>query len=495
MRRKILLALILIVIGMFAIGFAQVPAGWEKVSGLPAGYSGVPDGILGDRQNSYAWSMEVFGDYLYVGTSRNVFAAMLSASGMGFLLQAPQIPMPADMRGRIFRMHLQTHEWESFYMPPPIILSGQPIMGIDSGYRMMRAFRAQAKKPVLYIGSVGSQQCRLLAVLGQGVPTRVFCTTKTNKILSIRAIAEHENQLFWASEDSGGPALWYSHDPYGEFQANPNVQFGKIQTPPEWFVNGAEIIDMVSYDDALYVFWLPYDVEESGFWCAKLHGKKGMWKWELIVGDLSKGAKYPAGMGRRNNGAAVPVVFKGKVYVGTLDGAAFRMMNGMITPGPMGNPVDMMGGAIGMQIFRFDHQDNWERVMPAAWIGESQEPAYNGFGNPLNKYIWRFGIQEGRLYAGTFDIGTGLNVIYSAMHLPPPSVITTPLGFDLYSTKDGLDWSRETLTGFDDPFNYGARSFAKDPETGDLYLGTANPFYGCQVWKKASSELNEKEDD
>ncbi len=32
------------------------------------------------------------------------------------------------------------------------------------------------------------------------------------------------------------------------------------------------------------------------------------------------------------------------------------------------------------------------------------------------------------------------------------------------------------------------RAFATDPATGDLYLGTANPFYGCQVWRKRAAQ-------
>lgn len=43
---------------------------WQKITGQPQNYSGVADGILGDRQNAYAWSMEFHGGYLYLGTAR-----------------------------------------------------------------------------------------------------------------------------------------------------------------------------------------------------------------------------------------------------------------------------------------------------------------------------------------------------------------------------------------------------------------------------------------
>jgi hypothetical protein len=62
----------------------------------------------------------------------------------------------------------------------------------------------------------------------------------------------------------------------------------------------------------------------------------------------------------------------------------------------------------------------------------------------------------------------------------------TPTGFDLYWTTSGENWQLVTVDGFGDAWNYGARSFATDPATGDLFLGTANPFYGCQVWRLSS---------
>lgn len=53
-------------------------------------------------------------------------------------------------------------------------------------------------------------------------------------------------------------------------------------------------------------------------------------------------------------------------------------------------------------------------------------------------------------------------------------------GFDLFVTEDGVNFDTITTTGFDDPYNYGVRVFAAT-DTG-LCMGTANPFYGTQVW-------------
>lgn len=61
-------------------------------------------------------------------------------------------------------------------------------------------------------------------------------------------------------------------------------------------------------------------------------------------------------------------------------------------------------------------------------------------------------------------------------------------GFDMYVTKDGVNFTTLTTNGFYDPYNHGLRTFAVTNQ--GLCLGTANPFYGCQVWiqRKENSE-------
>jgi hypothetical protein len=468
--------------------FGQVPDGWHKVSG-PAetgAYSGIPDGLLpaGDRQNSYAWAMDVFDNYLYVGTNRNVFSLMVQQVpwGLGLIDDdgdgTEPVPLPTDMRARIYRLLLSGGTWEEVYRSPAVG-TAPPIQGLDSGYRMMKTFAAEGKRPVLYAGGGGLGLCRLLAFDGSSAPTEVFRTEISNQFLSIRAIAEHAGQLCWATEDAAGPAVWCSPDPLREARASARPAFERVALPSKWLVNGGEIVDMISYNGWLHVFFFTKttDPEKFGFWAAKTRKTRGEWKWELIVGD-APGARYAAGLGNPDNGVAVPFRYKNHVYVGTLDGAAFRLLNDISAGASAGMPL----GTYGREIWRFDQSDRWERVMPSAALQGAQANAAAGFGNANNKYIWRFGRLEGRLYAGTFDVGTGQQVLNPPKATPPP--IINPLGFDLYSTQDGLHWKLESEDGFRDRWNYGLRSFATDPATGDLYFGTANAFYGCQVWRK-----------
>jgi len=465
----------------------QVAPGWEKVSGPPetASYSGVPDGLQsgGDRQNSYAWSMDVLGDSLYVGTNRDVFVLMVQQVPWGPMLIPNPVPLPTDMRARIYRMSLVDGTWQTVYVAPP--LSAQvPLQGPDAGYRMMKTFTAEGQAPVLYVGGSGVGLCRLLAIDGVHPPIEIFRSEVPNQFLSIRAIAEHAGRLFWATEDGDGPALFVSDDPLGEHLATPGVQFERIGLPSEWQqAGGAEIADLISYNGWLYVFFLTktQDPSQFGFWCARVKKMKGAWQWKLVVGDGAT-ASYPAGLGNPDNGVAVPFRYRNFVYVGMMDAAAFRLLNGITQPSP--GPLKVWGDH-GMQLWRFDQRDRWERVMPAPELSGLAEEAARGFGNPNNKYLWRFGIVDSRLYVGTFDVGTGMHVL-NPPGLPLP-VLPNPQGFDLYSTHDGMAWRLESEDGFGDPWNYGARSFATDPATGDLYMGTANPFYGCQVWRRRAT--------
>lgn len=443
---------------------------WKKITGDPQNYSGVADGILGDRQNAYAWSMELHGGYLYLGTARDVVGLVLTQLTTPPNPWPDDVPVPTDLRGRIYRMSLSTGQWEPFYTPPP------SQTGMDLGYRMMKTFKAVGCSPVLYVGSMGFPTCRLMAIdSSQQAPVSIFATGG----MSVRAIAEYKSQLFWASEVDQQPTIWYSCNPLGEFKKNPNVEFDKIEVPSDWFTgeDGAEIMDMVPYNGVLYVFFCNHDWANAGFWCAKLSKVRNTWKWQLVVGDKKKGARYPAGMGRIENGGATPYVFKGKMYVGTLSTTMWRFL--------MTGDVDINNiPPTGTQIFRFDTRDNWERVMPPAFIPKGQlVDALNGFANPLNLYLWRFGEQNGKLYAGTFDARTALDLFGQIAGLPQIKS-WNPAGFDVYSTKDGVLWLPEAVGGFGDPWNYGARTFLTDPKTGNLYLGTANPFYGCQVWMR-----------
>lgn len=54
-------------------------------------------------------------------------------------------------------------------------------------------------------------------------------------------------------------------------------------------------------------------------------------------------------------------------------------------------------------------------------------------------------------------------------------------GFDCYVTEDGEHFETITTDGLGDPYNHGLRVFAETDR--GLCIGTANPFYGTQLWR------------
>lgn len=62
-------------------------------------------------------------------------------------------------------------------------------------------------------------------------------------------------------------------------------------------------------------------------------------------------------------------------------------------------------------------------------------------------------------------------------------------GFDIIKTADGENFEIVTDDGFGDKYNYGGRSLLATEQ--GLYVGTANPFYGAQLWRIVSDKADE----
>ena len=64
-------------------------------------------------------------------------------------------------------------------------------------------------------------------------------------------------------------------------------------------------------------------------------------------------------------------------------------------------------------------------------------------------------------------------------------------GFDIYKSADGENWKAVTTDGFGDKFNYGALRFVTTEE--GMYITTANPFYGTQLYLLTNGEDDPKQ--
>lgn len=187
------------------------------------------------------------------------------------------------------------------------------------------------------------------------------------------------------------------------------------------------------------------------------------------------------------------------------------------------------------EIYRFCEEDcnntEWEMVIGDAWgevatasnFEKTTTGVRAGFGSNWNSYIWDMKCCNGDLYASTFDVLSlfhGLTecwfddtcelwTLLSCFPEISERVVClrdwvqthvlneahgNPTGFDLYAIeKDGLSGgvysdkvTKITDDGFGDPYNMGAPALACCEDC--LYVGTANPFWGGQVWELCGGE-------
>lgn len=187
---------------------------------------------------------------------------------------------------------------------------------------------------------------------------------------------------------------------------------------------------------------------------------------ELVVGNSTK--MFPngslsglkSGFGRNENQYIWCMeVYDGKLYVGTHDASSLLECFGQFVNGNL------------LKRTPSEWKDQWSYLKALMKALETVDP--NGNGNPdalaqTIKFSYNF----------VFKNITVRNIA-SAIKLLN-YLRTAKRGFDLYVTEDGVNFETVTIDGFGDPYNHGLRVFATTDQ--GLCLGTANPFYGTQIW-------------
>ena len=274
------------------------------------------------------------------------------------------------------------------------------------------------------------------------------------------------------------------------------------------------------------------------------------WTWRPIVSKVPSvekngtlySRKYPAGLGNVENAAASPVLFDGKIYLGTF--STWKALLELLVSDPEDIPGDLLYILTHWtppQIYRFDDMGDWEMVVGDPGVssplfeecaGNSRAGFYQwpwpsltqvdlelllgdalglnvSLGNQFNfsfqRYIWRMTVHKGRVYASTMDgrsllvwlgnaLGQSLGVDSLSQVLQILDLVNDdPAGFDLFYSEEGAEWNAITRDGgfgeiygmsgsvSGNPCNYGGRTMFPTGE--GLFLGTANPFHGCQVFR------------
>jgi hypothetical protein len=417
-------------------------------------------------QNNYAWSMSELGEYLYVGTGRNFLIGVLSIyvnSGLipGFEIPEDLIPDPIDNRGEIWRYHkgLPNAGWERVFKAPEGII----------GFRFMIRYTDPNGVTALYAGAANTPKVKVYRSTN-GID---WIETDNSNLLqsTTRSMVIHTNgKLYIATFEELTPSQEsYIFEYVPPTISTPQGSWKRVtvdsSTPgfdPAKNPSG-QVALMESFNGHIYAAILKQD----GFDLWRTTGTEPVVNgWKLVI---DKGAgdalnKVPASFG----------VFEDHLYVGVV---MFPLLAANPISASAFKPFDLV---------RIDKNDIWQIVIG----GQPVEPTIpttgnrgialsllpSGAGYPFNLYCWQLQEYEGEFYLGTFD---WLIVLSRVLQIPPSSPYS---GFDLFKSKDGINWESITSNGLGNQDNYGDRILFKSTN-GHLYLGTANPFEGCEVWE------------
>lgn len=580
-----------------------------KISNPTTG-SGEPDGLLyGDaanRINSYAWSTAYRDGYLYIGVNRNFLNVAVSTFGTGIdmdiinevetiLTRGELPPFRKDERqSMILKLNPETSETEIIYQPPYL---EQYDVYLDAAYRNVVEYKGD-----LYYGTMGAVTTRILKVDKDDNVTVAF---SGGAGASFRSSAVYNDELYFAGfdtritdnvkEDGSQYTKMAIIRMEGEEwnRVADHKDFIEYAEDTIYQGEGGNMWDIISYNGYLYAiiatsngFVMFKGIEDPENENANEYG----WVWTEVIGKNSDyypgmaptAAGYPYGGAVASS--ATPVVYNGKLYVGTFDYAtkSLAAIIKQLVPYLRGNVESMkLSQLLAPLYYSITHPQKLYEVDADDKVTEVTE--FNKLmEGTSNEYIWRFQEYDGKLFISTFDaepmykyvtqitdgflaslntddvmnvvaaisnimgkikggeeaqaavdgiadsVAQGdaqaisesvaeaqeliddlpeteetseakalLNKIISLFDMKGLSMyleisqymVNNTAGFDLYATSDMKNFDCVTLNGFNDEYNYGARTFA--PTEDGLYIGTANPFYGAQVWKLEDLEEGE----
>ena len=612
-KMKTALALALCAALLFTV---TVPASASQKISNP-GNAGRVDGIDADPDvgihNSYAWCTEMFaqtdGDYLWVGTNRDMGRTILNLAGavggdaLGMVAdivgQNAGLPeYSGDNTGKIYRQRAADNDacWELVYEHPAV-----------NGYRRMIVFKGDLYVCAGLTNTPDYNYSVILRfkpgfkpgdepeiVLWENLPWNDETgTAKAREYF--RAACVYEGRLYIGTFDSkiyvtdgmvltgltpNAGAKSTGWELFADLQQHPDFQ------PLEGLLEGQTYIwDMVGFNGSIYAA-----VTYQGFNIFKLTPQAGGAPVIKQIVGKSADAKYPDGVGMEGLVAASPYVMRvgGKdyVYVSTFANGPALLSN--LGLGQVETAFDEL--LCPPSIFRFDADDNWELVagdtsgkfVPKDKAGNqlsrlgNQRAGFFSWNDKLEnlsftQYIWWMAQHDGKIYASTWDVGVfkrqnpalvilgllsavvfysdgtlfallgglfggGLGLAQGGLSFsqPPggglrlqsagrsfadgdepqsgglglilnffvriPGAIwamlktipmwirasrfmerTNPGGFDLFVSEDGVNFEPVTVNGLGNEENYGGRVLL--PTQYGLFVCTANPFGGAQVWR------------
>ena len=549
----------------------------------------------GDRGQNYAWSAIGYGDWLYVGTCYaamgNTLSLMKSSLGDKYDEKVLKATFDAMFNGSFFNteedggsakgvlVKINTKTGETKLLMAKSLNGYSPLFRNAVAYHGKLYFcgsvvGANGGLPSVWQVDPATDECKAvytglstlqdyLAAYRQGISTgiRGMCVYHDQLVIS--------NVTMDSTTGKSSATLLISGDPEQGFTqiADSSALFDYPAYRYSDSIYGGSIWDMAEYNNSLYVSIctgtednMPDSNTMQSF--ALVRGDQnadGTFTWTPVAGDQEKdGARYTFGIDpeRTRSGAANLTVFNDYLYIGEYNDEEIALerilfsKTGKKADGQFGGGLDcsFINANLdqSVSLYRMDKNENMELVMGNAtgmFPNGSLSGLKSGFGRNENQYIWRMQVYDGKLYVGTFDTSSLLQVMGQFVNgdllrqspeawksqweylkalmkalqeadadgTGNPSTLAKAIklsnkfvfqnisvcniasairllnylrkaqrGFDLYVSEDGVNFETITTNGFGDPYNHGLRVFSVTDQ--GLCVGTANPFYGTQVW-------------
>lgn len=395
----------------------------------------------GDRAQSYSWSAAAYGDYMYIGTCANAMMTTLSFMKTALGDNFDEETMTA-MLNAIFNGHFFIKE-EDGADPKGVLIKLNTVTG-EVKLLMSKAttgtgclFRnATVYNDKLYFcGSVNgipsiyevdpkTDNCKLCYQsmtaeeniqaykLGYSVGIRGMCVYKDKLIVSLIGL----DGAYICATDT--PSEKDSYKVIADMDDLFNYPAYKYCDS----IYGGSIWDMVEYNDQLYVTLCtgtpdnkPDENTMQSFALVKaVENEDGTWTWTSVAGDREKyNSKYTYGIDpqRTRASAANLIVYDDYLYIGEYNDEEIALEDILFK-----RNCNFINANLeqSVNLYRMDKDENVELVMGDAdeMFPDGSLTGYgSGFDRNENQYIWRMQEFDDKLYVGTFDTSSLLEVI------------------------------------------------------------------------------------
>ena len=497
----------------------------EKVSNPTSG-EGEVDGILTGqdhaREQSYSWSMIEYGDSIYIGTCYNPIAGIYYRNVISNLTsKGMDAEKAAKIASKLIELMYDGAMYtEGISQTSPVIVKvnkesydAEIVYKYTAGRNNMAGYRMAAEfNDKLYFVGSGYPTNNLVEIDPiNNTSNVVFESTALDSAFStgIRGLYVYDNQLIMSmssdtSDIKGVRILTTSNPSSGEWTeiANQDTFLDLPACYKRDGINGGGIWDIVSFNGYLYVSIVTSKTDpdtlvnnKQGF--AMFRGSKeedGTWSWKMIIGDKNQGALYDFGLGVKESGFTQ--LTNGELINMPKD-EFIRKLNlvkelielliskdvNLVTEEKQielydanTNSIDELVGAL----------DLLENNLDETAVNNTE--ARNTNESIIDMYYEIEALYEDTKESLTDDIISEIEEILSIININNIKCYfaineyckNATKGFDLLVSEDGVNFQVITRNGFNDKYNHGLRTFQATEE--GLFLGTANPFYGTQLW-------------